>query len=409
MPRRPSGRGVDDSRSIGDVTPPWSRPPIALVSPLYAPAGGGVERYVERLAAGLRDRGIPVEVVTTDPMARGATVEHRDGIPVRRFPTMRGDRVFFPSPAMTRWLSRNADRYALLHLHSLHTLLPLAGTWSARGARTPTVLTAHWHGSGHTPLRRALHLPYRPVAGWVVRSAAAIIGNSQAEATLLRHDFGERLAISVIPEGIELPGEPSPSSPTAVDPDGVMGRTTILSVGRLEAYKGVERVVGALRRLPDGVRLVVVGGGSAEAAVREAARDLGDRVVLRGRVPDEELRAWYQRAASFVSLSMHESFGLTVLEAAAAGVPVVASDIPAHRESCGFVPQGRITLVPLDGDDAAVARAIVTSLERGRVVDRSSWALPTWDGLVEATLQVYRGVVEDDGPAAPLFSRLAGM
>jgi glycosyltransferase involved in cell wall biosynthesis len=394
MPRRPSGRGVDISRSIADVTIPWSQPPIAIVSPLYPPATGGVERYVGRLAAGLNERGVPVEIVTTDPAARTATIERRDGIPVRRFPTVRGDRLFFPSPALTRWLSHNAHRYALLHLHSLHTLLPLAGTWSARADGIPTVLTAHWHGTGHTPLRRVLHLPYRPAAGWVVGRSAAIIANSQSEAAFLRRDFGERLSITVIPEGIQLPGESTTTVPATADPDGVSGRTTVLSVGRLEAYKGVERIVDAMRHLPASVRLVVVGSGPAEADIRHAANSLGDRILLRGRVPDEELRAWYQRAAAFVSLSAHESFGLTVLEAAAAGVPVVASDIPAHRESCAFVPQGRITLVSLDGDDAALARAITASLGQGRADDRSSWALPSWDGLVDATLRVYRGVLD---------------
>ena len=79
---------------------------------------------------------------------------------------------------------------------------------------------------------------------------------------------------------------------------------------------------------------------------------------MRGRVADEELRAWYQHAAVFVSLSELESFGLAVLEAAAAGVPVLASDIPAHRESTAWVPAGRITLVPSDGDSPTIAAAI---------------------------------------------------
>ncbi len=376
------------------MTVPWTQRPIALVSPRYAPATGGVERYVERLATGLHERGIPVEIVTTDPAASAARAERRDGIPVRRFPTVRGDQMSYPSPTLTRWLCRNTDRYALFHLHGLHTLLPLAGSWAAWGKGVPTVLTPHWHGTGHTPLRRALHVPYRSVAGWVVRRAAAVIGNSEAEATLLRHAFGGRLPLKVIPEGIELPGEPVATAPATADPDGVSSRTTVLSVGRLERYKGVEQVVGAMRFLPEAVRLVVVGSGPAERTIREAASGLGDRVVLRGRVPDEELRGWYERAASFVSLSAHESFGLTVLEAAAAGTPVVASDIPVHRESCSFVPPGRITLVPLTGDATDIARAITMSLEQGRAADRSSWALPTWDSLVDATLGVYRGVLE---------------
>ena len=147
--------------------------------------------------------------------------------------------------------------------------------------------------------------------------------------------------------------------------------------------------------LPRDTRLVVVGQGPATDAIRRAAIDSGvtDRVLLRGRVPDDELAAWYQHADVFVSLSTHESFGLTVLEAAAAGLPVVASDIPAHRESRTFVPDGRITLTALDSGPQAIATAISATLGQGRAVDRSGWRLPSWEALVDQTLATYRQVL----------------
>jgi len=369
---------------------------------------------VERLASGLRDRGIPVEIVTTDPAASVSSVEVREGIPVRRFPTVRGDRLFYPSPQLARWLRHAVDGYALLHTHNLHTLVPLAGSWAAHGAKVPVVLTAHWHGGGHTPVRRVLHVPYRPVAGRVVRGAAAIIGNSEAEAALLRRDFGKSLPITVIAEGIELPSATGNGSAMgngsapgvaeggpgvaagAADPDGRTGWTTILAVGRLEAYKGVAQAVRAMPFLPPTYRLVVVGQGPDRDAIERAATDAGvaDRVVLRGRVPDEELQAWYRQASVFVSLSTHESFGLAVLEAAAGGVPVVASDIPAHRETTAFVPPGRITLVSGATGAAEVAASIETALAQGRAMDTTGWQLPSWDDLVERTVAVYQRVLE---------------
>ena len=377
------------------MTSSWPHLPVCLVAPLYPPATGGVERYVERLASGLRDRGVPVEIVTTDPASSAPSHEVREGIPVHRFPTVRGDRLFYPSPQLARWLRHGVDGYALLHTHNLHTLLPLAGAWAARAIHTPVVLTAHWHGTGHTPVRRLLHVPYRPVAGRVVRSANAIIGNSAGEAALLRRDFGERLPITVIPEGIELPGT-TPVDAAAVDPDGQIGGTTILSVGRLEPYKGVERLVAGMPHLPSTYRLVIVGQGPAREAIEHAASVAGvaDRVVMRGRVPDEELAAWYQRAGVFVSLSAHESFGLAVLEAAAAGVPVVASDIPAHREATSFVPAGRISLVAGSSDGPGIGAAIRSALAQGRASDRAGWVLPTWDDLVDRTVAVYRDVLK---------------
>ncbi len=354
---------------------------------------GGVERYVAHLARGLQARGIPVEIVTTEPATDHPYLESCDGIPVRRFPTLRGDRLFYPSPLLARWLGHNGGRYSLFHAHNLHTLVPLACEWAARQNRIPFILTAHWHGTGHTPVRRLLHVPYRPVADWVVHGSRSVIGNSDAEAALLRRDFGDRLPITVIPEGISL------ATPAVADPIGGgvdhSNGVTILSVGRLEPYKRVQRLVEAVAVLPEPYQVVVVGDGPARSAIERAAVTSGvhDQVRLLGRVPDDELRGWYARADAFVSLSMHESFGLAVLEAAAAGMPVVASDIPAHRESLAFVPHGRIILVPTNAPAVAVAAAIQVALAAGRAVDRSDWPLPSWDGLVDQTVDVYRSVL----------------
>jgi glycosyltransferase involved in cell wall biosynthesis len=324
---------------------PPSRP-IGLVSPMYAPAVGGVERYVERLAQGLLRRDLPVEIVATDPGASRPRLERHDGITVRRFPTVRGDRTYFVAPRLASWLAHHAADHALLHAHNLHTVVPLAAWWAARG-RVPLVLTGHYHGTGHTPLRRALHVPYRPVAGVVARAAARVVCNSEAERDLLRRDFGGALAPELVVEGIDLPPAARAREPGEPDPDGVTGRVTLLSVGRIEAYKHVDAIVGALPHLPAAYRLVVCGDGPARERVEVAARAAGvaDRVILRGRVSDDELGAWYAAASAAISLSSMESFGLVVLEAVAAGCPVVASGIGAFRELARFVPPDRITYV----------------------------------------------------------------
>lgn len=134
MTERP---GITTPPTIPDVTAAWPHLPIALVTPLYPPATGGVERHVERLAQGLRDRHIPVEVVTTDPAATHPSADTIEGILVRRFPTVRGDHVYFPSPALARWLGHQSGRYALLHGHNLHTLVPMAAAWASRATGTP--------------------------------------------------------------------------------------------------------------------------------------------------------------------------------------------------------------------------------------------------------------------------------
>ena len=107
-----------------------------------------------------------------------------------------------------------------------------------------------------------------------------VIGNSQGEAGLLQRDFGDGRHVVVIPEGIELPGATAGDHPETLHPVDSPGWTTVLSVGRLEAYKGVQRIVAALAELPPKTRLVVVGSGPAHDAIDVAAvaGGLGDRV-----------------------------------------------------------------------------------------------------------------------------------
>jgi glycosyltransferase involved in cell wall biosynthesis len=335
----------------------WDRQhrPILIVAPSYGLPVGGVERYIEHLAAGIASRNIAVEVLALDPTHSATPLEKLGSLTIRRFKTFGRPGSPFPSPQMTRWLMGHAADYAVINAHNLHTPLPAVAWLAARSARVPFVLTSYWHGTGHSAARRLLHVPYRPIATLVARSADLVVCNSDAEARLVARDFGSKVRTRVIPIGIDLPSVST--SNTARDaPDGQPG-ITVLSVGRLERYKQTETLVRTVRHLPPEYRLVVVGSGPEHDALVEAAAtdDVEKRVLMRGRCSDEELRAWYGHASVCVSLSEHESFGLVVLEALASGCPVVASDIDAHRELVAFVPPGAIHLVAPDAQPIQIA------------------------------------------------------
>ncbi len=368
------------------------RPPVALVTPRYHPAIGGVERHVQALAGELVRRGVPVEVLTTDPSGGLPSQERLDGILVRRFPTLRGDARYFISPVLARWLWRHASAYRLLHAHNYQSLVPLAAAIGARGRRVPLVVTPHYHAAAHTPMSALLHLPYRLVARRMLRHAGAVIAVSAAERGWLERDFGD-LPLFVLPNGVDLPPADRQVDPF---PARVPGERTLLSVGRLEPYKGVARIVTALPHLPD-ARLVVIGEGSASGAVRETAVRLGvsDRVQLAGHVTSEDLARWYATADLFLTLSRQEAFGMTVLEAAAAGAPVLASAIPAHREVRSFVADGRIALVEPDSEGERLAAAITEAARMGRSVDRTGWRLPTWEAMASGVMAAYAELLDE--------------
>jgi glycosyltransferase involved in cell wall biosynthesis len=144
--------------------------------------------------------------------------------------------------------------------------------------------------------------------------------------------------------------------------------------------------------LPDDSELVLLGDGPARSSVEQliARRGFAGRVRLMGRVSDEDLHRWFRTARVVVSMSRHESFGLTILEALAAGTPVVASDIPAHRETAEAQPPGAVRLVSMDARPDEIADAIVKASRDGLPV---GVRVASWEDVIRRLLGVYASVL----------------
>jgi glycosyltransferase involved in cell wall biosynthesis len=147
-------------------------------------------------------------------------------------------------------------------------------------------------------------------------------------------------------------------------------------------------------RLEPSPVLTVIGGHSFQdhrsyrdavlASLPDLGLELGRDVVLVGTVPDDEMPVWYHAADAFAFPSVNEGFGLVVLEALAAGVPTVVTDLPVFREYLDL-DDGRDALVVEPGDDEALAEqlrrlatdpALRTSLIRAghEVAARFTWS-----------------------------------
>jgi glycosyltransferase involved in cell wall biosynthesis len=352
---------------------------VGVVVNAYHPDVGGVETHVRRLAAGLVEAGDEVEVLTQHATA---AEERLDGVLVRRFPLTVPAADYRFSLALWQWLRAHAGRYDLLHAHSYHCLAALP---AALTNRTPLVFTPHYHGTGHSRVRAALHPVYRPVGRRIVARSSRIICVTRAERDLVvRHFPAARDRIVVIPNGTD-------PAPEATRPAGD-GRH-ILCVGRLERYKRVDRILRALTHLDDDHRLDVVGTGPARPELEGLARRLGlaDRVTFHGRLTDEAFAAAFAGASAAVSASAHEAFGMAVADAIAAGIPAVASFIPAHRELAVLAGSGvKLWLVNPD-DEAALAAALRRAVGTDRAENAES-PLPSWADVVAATRQVYAAV-----------------
>ena len=236
------------------------------------------------------------------------------------------------------------------------------------------------------------------------RRADVVLTGTEAAASELRaHTTLPAERLRVIPYGVDH--QPNPE----LDPEeawGVLQRHNlsntqyVLWVGSLEPRKGLGTLVAAVARLArEGTAPTLVVAGYAGWRNTNVI-STGDRAALGpglrelGRVAEPELQALYANASVFAFPSLHEGFGLPVLEAMAAGVPVVASDIPAIREVAG---DAAVLVAPGNAD--AWAEALLRVLESPRLQadlagsGRRRAAMFSWTKTAEATIGVYEDLL----------------
>jgi len=359
------------------------------VTSRYLPRRGALERRVHELARELVRRGADVEVLTQDPTRHAPRVSEYDGVVVRRFPTSLGHRRTV-APGIWEHLRRTAASFDVVDAHAAHPLLALTAAWAGvqRLVFTPYV-----------PMRQLLGWSNAVVTRAVVEHAARTVCTSGAEASLLRGALRSAVEkVRVIPSGVDVaaiqaaqrfPGE-----------DGV-----VLAVGRLERRKRLDRLIAAMVVLGHEMRLVVVGEGPARRRLEAHASDLliSPRVDFVGSVPDRDLYRWLRTASIVVDLAEESGSGLQLLEACAAGIPAVASDIPTHRETASYAGGDGVVFVPPEGSPLDVAEAILQATAMRRLPP-GRLRLPTWEMAVDSTLAIYDGLMPGKALAARQLS-----
>jgi glycosyltransferase involved in cell wall biosynthesis len=173
----------------------------------------------------------------------------------------------------------------------------------------------------------------------------------------------------------------------------------VLCLGAIQRRKNQATLVRAFRALPSDWTLVLAGsqGYDASAALCEVANSpCVDRIVITGYVGDAELADLYARARIFAFPSLDEGFGMPVLEAMAAGVPVVAGDRSALPEVCG---ESAVLVDPENEEQLAAAMNRIISDEvtterliAGGVGRASAFR---WSAAVEKTTAIYRELVPE--------------
>jgi glycosyltransferase involved in cell wall biosynthesis len=355
---------------------------VLMVTARYLPERGGTEIHTHEVAQRIAGYGAEVTILCTEPTAPFAPVSQDGPVRVLRVRSWPPGRDYYLAPKLTARIRReDAD---IVHLQGYHTLVAPLTMIGALLARRPYVVTLH--SGGHSSrLRRAV----RPAQARALRPLLARAGQLVAGSVFEAELFAQRTrlppaAFRVVPSGVDLP---------AVDDDVVASDPPVLlSIGRVESYKGHQRVVEALpavERVRPGTRLRIVGSGPYESQLRELAQRLGvaDRLEIAPIPADRRdvMARIMQSAACVVALSEYESQGLAIQEALALGRPLVVSDNSALSD---LRHHANVRSISRETASGGVASAILELLDAPPVTVPPT--LSTWDQCASALLEVYR-------------------
>ena len=311
---------------------------VLQVGKFYPPVSGGMERMLQMLCEGERAAGMNTRVLVANTDRRTVR-EDVGGVPVLRVASVGRTGAVEWCPTFPVHLAR--ERADVIVIHEPNPIALVANVL----VRPPTPTIVWFHSEVVRP-RWRYKLFYEPFLAFTLKRAARIVVSSPAlaeQAAVLRP---YRSKCVVIPFGFDPARFTSPPAPA------INAIPTVLFVGRLVEYKGVDVLLRALAGL-DGVRAILVGDGPRREALQELAVDLGlgDRVAFEGQVSDERMSELYARCDLFVlpSVTRAEAFGIVQLEAMAAGKAVVSTAVPTgvpwvnqHERTGLIVPPGEV-------------------------------------------------------------------
>ncbi|HEY7525056.1 MAG TPA: glycosyltransferase family 4 protein [Candidatus Limnocylindrales bacterium] len=323
---------------------------IGLVTPYVYPLPGGVTEHVHYLYENLRLRGHDVRIITSSHGLQRSS--EGDVVRIGKGFSMPANGSVGTITLSPRFLSQvrdtlEAEQFDLLHFHE--PFVPFLSPIVLRLSTSVNVATFHAYG-GWSP---AYEFGSRVLQGYANRLHGRIAVSAAARHFIDRYFPGD---YKVIPNGVDVERYRR-AVPIARWQDGTRN---VLFVGRLEPRKGLLELLKAfriLRKTGCQCRLLVVGSGPQE---REARRYVLTRrlrgVEFLGRVSDREKAQLFKTADVYVSPATgRESFGIVLLEAMAAGTPVVCSDIHGYK---GVVRRGREGLLVPPRKPKAIAGAI---------------------------------------------------
>ena len=375
---------------------------IAIVSPYDFPYPGGVTKHITNLAGSFRRQGHQVSIIAAS--SRASEEIPSDVIRVSSFVVPMRYSGSVARISLLPWLAHRVRRllqqetFDVVHLHEPTTpTLPWAVTRYMRRLSPQTALVGTFHA-----YRESRSLPYsyaRPIFRRVINSLDERIAVSPAVRNYISTYFPG--AYRIIPNGVDVKLFGNATLPPLPEfSDGL----NILFVGRLEPRKGFRYLIQAYARVKTALpqsRLLVVGPYTIADRLpfeRELRRLGLSDVHFIGYAPDEELARYYQCSQILCAPSTgFESFGMILLEAMAAGTPIIASNIDGY---CSVVKHQREGLLVPPKDAVALADALIYLLEQPELRQemgqrgQATATRYTWDQVADRVLDCYYETLE---------------
>lgn len=308
---------------------------VLHVIPSVAPRYGGPSSAIAPMCRALIAQGLTVHLVTTDADGPGRLDVPVDadtmwnGVPTS-FVRRQATESFKYSRAMTRWLDVHVSAYDVVHVHALLSHAPLAAAAACRRAHVPYIVRPLGTLASWSLERKAWKKQLLLALGGraALQGAAAVHCTSEEERVDLERTFGVSTGV-VIPLGIDPALADVPASITGARQHD----RYVLALSRLHPKKNfgllIEAFLAARATADVPWRLVIAGTGDDryEQQLKEQVSKAGAQSLVNfaGWVDGETKRRLIQGASLFALPSLHENFGIAVLEALAAGVPAIVS------------------------------------------------------------------------------------
>ena len=319
----------------------------------FYPILGGVEKVMYDLMCGLSQKGVFCDMLCATVKGKGFTRKLNERSTLYCTHTHSKKAGAMLSPSMISMLRKICKEYDIIHVHHPDPMAALALFLS--GYKGKVVL--HWHSD--IVKQRFLLKFYLPLQRWLIRRADLIIGTSPVYLKGSPYLKNVQDKTVCLPIGI---AEMSRNHARAVEVNNSFkGKKIIFSLGRMVSYKGFQYLVEAAKYLSDDYVVVIGGNGPLQNNLLERinALSLQQKVLLPGRIPDEDLVAYYEACRLFClpSVMKTEAFGIVQIEAMSFGKPVVTTTIPDSGVAWVNV-HGASGLNVTPGDARCLAEAI---------------------------------------------------